>query len=317
MTHDYGRADRGFSYEYYNFLPALRRMPIEVQHFDFVAAVSQFGYWAAGTQLMSLVERWEPDVLLCFMYQEQLSRDVIRWISAKTPTVTIAWFSDDHWRFPDFSRHWAPAFNWVLTTDASAVGRYQTSGHPGVLRTQWAFNELTYKPTGGPLLYDVSFVGEAYGGRRATIQRLAHHGINVRAWGRGWPAGRLSQSEMIEVFAASRVNLNLSASSRFSRLSRTRRLRPQVKGRVFEVTGCGGLLLTDMAPGLDECFLLGQEIVVFRDTNQLVRRVRRLLSNEDERSEIAQAGHRRVLRDHTYQSRLAAIFRGVGLFPAP
>ena len=58
---------------------------------------------------------------------------------------------------------------------------------------------------------------------------------------------------MIEVFSRSRINLNLSnASNPWWR--RWRRRRDQIKGRNFEVPGCGGFLLTQPADDLERYF---------------------------------------------------------------
>lgn len=316
MTSDYGRPERGFGYEYYNFLPTFERMPLDVRQFDFVAAVVELGYWGAAAELRRLVLDWDPDVLICFMYQEQLSRDVVRWVSAETETTTVAWFSDDHWRFDNYSRHWANAFNWVLTTDECAVDKYRALGQQGVIRTQWGCNELLYRPTGRPLQFDVTFVGAAYGRRRAVIDCLVRHGIPVSSWGAGWPQGRLSQTEMIEAFSTSRINLNLSASSRQRRWRRSDDRDLQIKGRVFEVPSCGGLLLTDAAPRLEEYFIPDREIVVFDGIDDLLVKTQSLLANEHRRSAIANAGYERTMRDHTYLSRMNSIFAEIGLLPA-
>ena len=91
---------------------------------------------------------------------------------------------------------------------------------------------------------------------------------------------------MVRVFASSAINLNLSNSSvlprtlrfRLGALARGRwddarqaKPRPrQIKGRNFEVPGCGGFILTEAVPHLEEYFVPGEEIGVFRDTDDLV-----------------------------------------------
>jgi spore maturation protein CgeB len=112
---------------------------------------------------------------------------------------------------------------------------------------------------------------------------------------------------MREVFSASKVNLNFSASS--PARSWLPAVTPQIKGRVFEVPGCGGLLLTEYAPGLEKYYRLGDEIVSFRGRRDMLKKVRWLLGHEEERDSIARAGQRRALRDHTYEMRLTDILQ--------
>ena len=95
----------------------------------------------------------------------------------------------------------------------------------------------------------------------ATVDRLGAAGHEVECWGEGWPAGRLDHEGMVRVFGTSRINLNLSNSSlppntirvRIGRLLRRGpKHRPaQIKGRNFEVPGCGGFLLTERVPYLE------------------------------------------------------------------
>ena len=87
----------------------------------------------------------------------------------------------------------------------------------------------------------------------------------------------------------------------------------QIKGRTFEVPGCGGFLLTGPADDVGQYYEPGREIAVFHGLEDLIDQVRHYLAHEDERLRIAAAGHARTLRDHTYRQRFAEIFAAVGL----
>ncbi|RPH82022.1 MAG: hypothetical protein EHM80_00425 [Nitrospiraceae bacterium] len=86
----------------------------------------------------------------------------------------------------------------------------------------------------------------------------------------------------------------------------------QIKGRNFEVPGCGGFLLTGMAENLGQYYEIGKEVVCFDDRHDLVEKVRYYLRHEDERAEIAKAGYERTLREHTYARRFSEIFGQIG-----
>lgn len=313
MSCTYGMPSLDHSYEYHNILPAFDRLPIESRHFDFAQQIIERGYWGANAELRRIVEEWKPHVLFAGIYQEQLDFDLIRWISSDTPTVTIVWFSDDQWRFASHSRYWAPAFNWSVTTDPAALSKYRAAGLSEPYVSQWAANELVYRPTGEGFLHDVAFVGACYGRRRQVVEYLLRHGVSVAAWGQGWPNGRASQAEMVRIFSSSRVNLNLAAGSAASVRGMFRPAAEQIKGRVFEVPAAGGLLLTDYASGLEDYYDIGSEVVVFDGRTDMLKKVKELLSDEPRRASIASAGYERTIRDHTWVQRLAAILREVGL----
>jgi hypothetical protein len=77
--------------------------------------------------------------------------------------------------------------------------------------------------------------------------------------------------------------------------------------RLFEATGVGACLLTDSKENLSELFEPDAEVVAYRDADECVEKVKYLLGHESLRRDIAAAGQRRTLRDHTFASRAALI----------
>lgn len=77
--------------------------------------------------------------------------------------------------------------------------------------------------------------------------------------------------------------------------------------RLFEATGVGTCLLTDSKENLRDLFEPDAEAVAYRDAEECVEKVRYLLGHESRRRDIAAAGQRRTLRDHTFASRAALI----------
>lgn len=317
--YDYGDRARGFSFEHYNFYSTLMHMGHNITYFDFITEYQQRGKEAMNLRLRDIVRTEKPDLLFCVLFTNELDIDVMRNISQRTETVTYNWFCDDHWRFDNFSRYWAPAFDWVSTTAVSALPKYQCIGYPNVIKTQWACNHYLYKPTCAQLDYEVTFVGQPHGTRRATIDKLRKQGIDVRTWGHGWENGRLTQEEMIDVFGKSRINLNLSNASttgtgwqRWLRLKRPQ-LAQQIKGRNFEVPGCDGFMLTGNAENLEEYYTPGREVTIFNNDEDLIEKIRFYLNHENDRQRIARTGYNRTLADHTYEKRFGDIFGAMGL----
>ena len=308
---DYGDPSRGISFEAANFQSTLEHMDLEVMHFDIAREILTHGYWSANERLERLVDSWAPDVLLSVMFEEQIDLETMRRISQQQDFTTVAWFCDDHWRFDGYSRHWARAFNWVVTTQAEAIPRYKAIGQENVICSQWACNHFAYRPHPGAE-YGITFVGQPHGRRKRMVTRFRRAGLPVATWGRGWPEGHLPFDKMLGVFTGSAVSLNFSSSSTGPMSWGGRRLQPQIKGRVFEVPGCQGCLLTEWAPGLETFYEPDSEIAVFRTPAEMIRKARHLLSSPDERHAIASAGYRRTLREHTYVHRLTDIFNRIG-----
>lgn len=318
MKYDYGFPERGLSFEHTNFYDALCHMGHELIYFDFMSIMQETGRESMNRMLLEVTRSEKPDLLFCVLFTDELDKEVVREISENTDTVTLNWFCDDHWRFENYSQCWAPMFNWVTTTASSALPKYDRIGHKNVIKTQWACNHYSYRRLDLPLVYDVTFVGQPHGDRRQVIEALRKAGMCAQVWGTGWESGRLSQEAMIGVFNQSRINLNLSNASARPRLSRMLPWRKsagtqQIKGRNFEVPGCGGFLLSDHADNLEEYYGIGEEIECFETTRDLIDKVVYYLRHEEQRVRIAEAGYRRTLAEHTYEHRFREIFSAMNV----
>ena len=345
MKYDYGKPEQGYSFEHCNLYESLQHMGHEIIYFDFMSLMQQHGREWMNNRLLEVVKTEKPDLMFTVLFTDEFDQGTLRYISEKTDTVTFNWFCDDHWRFDNYSCYWAPCFNWISTTAQSALPKYKKIGYQNVIKTQWGCNHFLYRKLDLPLKYDVTFVGQPHGDRRQVIEKLQQAGLSVQVWGNGWETGRLSQEEMIQVFNTSRINLNLTNSialgsptssnshSRslpcrlLSRLKRSLVSTPvleqpeppveqyaqQIKGRNFEIPGCGGFLLTSWADNLEDYYIPGQEVVRFNDTSDMIDKIQYYLEHEDKRSAIAQAGYEHTLREHTYVQRFTTIFQQMGL----
>ena len=352
MKYDYGRPDQGYSFEHYNFYHSLLHMGHDILYFDFMTIMQEHGREWMNQRLLEVVRKEKPELMFTILFRDELDPAVVREISENSDTITLNWFCDDHWRFENYSRYWAPCFNWVITTAQSALPKYAHLGYNNIIKSQWACNHFLYRKLNLPLKFDVTFVGQPHGNRRFFIQSLQDAGINVSMWGRGWESGRISQEEMIDVFNQSCINLNLSNASTSSIASKAQSMGKgrswlsrvvkgipfasqlllefltnsntnnihypeQIKARNFEVPGCGGFLFTGVAEDLENYYEIGKEIICFEDVNDLVEKALYYLQNEDERLTIAQEGYQRTLSEHTYSHRFTDIFQRLGLPHAP
>jgi spore maturation protein CgeB len=342
MTYDYGQPERGFSYEYVNFLETLRRMEgLEVDFFPVDEMLREKGFEEMNRALLVRVAESSPDICFFVLFTDEIAPATIEAITLTSGATTVGWFGDDHWRFLPFSRHFAPGFHWVVTTDSEAVERYRALGCDGVIKSQWGFNHHLAARAEAWEEFDVTFIGQVHSRRRETIDYLRRAGIDVRCWGRGWEQGRLQQDAMSSMYGRSRINLNFTESSvvagwkpivkcvlnrraddtlhvrapgrmlDHARIILSAR-RAQIKGRNFEIPGNGGFLLTSHADNIEDYFVPGEEIALFSSREDLAERIRYFLAHPGERERIRVAGRTRALRDHTYERRFLDIFAAIG-----
>ncbi|HXX74291.1 MAG TPA: glycosyltransferase [Nitrospiraceae bacterium] len=301
--HAYGDPARGEAYEAVNFLPALRRLGHQVSFFESFSRAPYADFAELNRALLQRVEETSPDLVLCVLMQYEVWIETMRLIRKSGPLL-VNWSTDDSWKYEMFSRLIGCEFDLYATTYSNRVAQYQRDGIGSVYLSQWAANAEALAPPipARDCRYPVSFIGALYGHRRDMVDRLRREGIDVVCFGHGWPAGPIEAKRIPEIVRDSQISLNFSLASRQGLGSSMGR---QIKARVFEVPGYGGLLLTEQVPQLDKYFQVGEEILTFEGCEELVRTIKSLLANPERRDAVARRGFERVRNEHTYDRRFA------------
>lgn len=166
-------------------------------------------------------------------------------------------------------------------------------------------NPNIHRPYDEDKVYDVSFVGQCYGNRPEIIDKLREAGVRVEAFGPGWPNGPLTTEEMVRTWSRSKINLGFGGVLGHKEMY-------CLKGRDFEVPMSGGLYLTEHHAELIPFYDVGREIVTYTSFDDLVEKIRWLLSEPDQAEMIRRAGRARALREHTWEMRFDRVFRMLG-----
>lgn len=121
---------------------------------------------------------------------------------------------------------------------------------------------------------------------------VSHTGLHVHP-------GVNSLTEMPKVFNLSRINLNIT-------------MRPIETGlplRCFDILGCGGFLMTNYQPELEDMFIIGEDLEAYSSLEELVDKCSYYLTHEDERAAIAHNGYEKVKSNHTHIHRLKEMLK--------
>jgi len=298
IKYDYGHPKWGLSYEHYNFYKTIEAMGYSLIYFDYMKLSQKYGTDIMSELLREAVYYYNPDILFYFNFHDWVSYNVWKEISEETLTKTIIWLGDDSWRYEETRPIWE-LFNTIITTDKNKHNQRTEEGFNSVL-SQWACNHLLYRKLNLSKIYDISFVGRCYGERKEFIELLREHNIEILTFGQGWEgSGRVSQADMIRIYNQSKIVLNISKTSKGDKI--------QIKGRDFEVPGCGSLSLTQESEEIKEYFEPDNEIVTYKDIDEAIQKIKYYLSHEKELNVIADNGYRRILKEHTYEKRLLEI----------
>lgn len=99
------------------------------------------------------------------------------------------------------------------------------------------------------------------------------------------------RKQMPLVFAESKINLNISLRS----------IHSGIPLRVLDIMACGGFVLTNWQPELEEYFTDGQQMAVFHSLEECMEKAKYYLSHEEERRKIAEAGRETVRTQFCYE----------------
>jgi hypothetical protein len=183
---------------------------------------------------------------------------------------------------------------------------------PNVLLMYSAMDPGTFYDRKIPRDIDVSFVGSVdptdvtWPQRHEYLTFLQESGIKVKVAG-GQRGGRLEPWQMCDIYNRSKISLNFCRNGGG---------RVQIKGRVFEVTSCGAMLMESAGTEVTEFFTPDKEMVVFDSKEDLLRLVRHYLKKDKERAAIAQAGLEKATDMFNAWNAWGYIFERMG-FPIP
>lgn len=195
----------------------------------------------------------------------------------------------------------AKAYDLNLTNAPDSLVKYFVEGGLAMFWPE-AANPDFFRPLNLPFEYDVSFVGGRYGQRPLLIEYLKKNGINVKAFGMGWPnSSFISHDKIVEIAAKSRINLGYGGIGYSAK-------EMCLKGRDFELPMCGALYLTTCHKDLDLVYDLNKEIVTYTNKEDCAEKIKWLLSHPQSCEQIRKCVRTRCLKSHTWEKRFEDLF---------
>jgi spore maturation protein CgeB len=158
----------------------------------------------------------------------------------------------------------------------------------------------------------ISFVGSRYPYRERFVKELA--GYPLRLWGGGWTKSRDPEIQRMVAGALvlGREKLLVYSGSLLS-LNHHHPLNDifGVNTRAFELAAAGVCQVVDLKDDLPALFKPGQEVVAYRDLDELKRHLDYYLAHPDEAHAIGANARQRALAEHTLRHRIEEIIAAV------
>ena len=228
--------------------------------------------------------------------------------------VSAFWATEDPYE-KDASYRIEPSFDAIFTCDRWGANFYHhrhVFHLPLAACAQRHFVQIE-KTRERPV--DIFFCGVAFASRRDLIEllrpvldryRTAIIGPGWGAYGSGFSERRISKSELIELYAQSKIVLNLGRSLSFENSRYA--IMPSTPGpRTFEAALAGATQVFHEDTAEIHRYFDDDEIPCFSSRHDFGLLCERLLDDEEERFAIAGRAQRKTTRAHTYARRAAEI----------
>lgn len=254
--------------------------------------------------LPAKIERFAPDLLFVIHGRtfRQRHPDGLR---GRFPSLHRAvWLLDEPYEVDD-TEVTSRLFDTVFINDPATLGRH---GNAHYLPVAW--DPGVHRPGSVERDLDVGFIGGGNPSRERMLDRLARAGLLSYVVGGPWRSPRLRRlcrssnippAETTVLYQRTKLVINVFRDRHH--FNRRGVEATSLNPRVYEALACGALVISEHRPELDEAF---PELPTFRSEEKLEMQVRELLTDDETRRELLEAGRRR-LDAHTYAKRLERV----------
>ncbi|GAB4490876.1 MAG: hypothetical protein OHK006_24200 [Thermodesulfovibrionales bacterium] len=271
------------------------------------------GLWRKhmNRSLVDLVKKSKPDILM-INKGETITAETLREIRRKTATVILNVFPDNPLYMGRFEA--IEPCHVFFVKDTYVRDALWRVGLKNVQYLPQCTDPDVHRPVElsdeqeRAYRTDLSLIGSMYPYRLKFVEELI--GFRPAIWGRGW--SRAQNPEVAGCYRGTDIRGNRKAAAICGSAISLNPHHPindinGVNRRTYDIAACGGFQLSDHKPDLEAIFRVGSEIVCYRSMDELKEQIPYYLSHPDERRAIADAGLKRVLRDHTYDARAREI----------
>lgn len=262
---------------------------------------------SVNKKMIEKVRKHKPDVL--WIEKGNTIRPATLKVAKKDSprTKIISTSEDDMYGKHNHSAYYVkglPYYDVVFTTKLYNINELKTIGARRTELFLDAYNEDIHRPLKlsaediKEFGSDVGFAGSFENDRAERMLYLAEHGTRVTIWGNDWRLWTGKHQNLIvknrhlygidytKVINATKINLCF-----------LRRLnRDEITSRSAEIPACGAFMLGERTKRHMEFLEEGKEAEFFGDDEELLKKVRYYLVNEEKRARIARTGMERCHR---------------------
>lgn len=247
--------------------------------------------------LLSLM-KFRPDIILSIKGESILPK-TLKHISNELESKTALWYPDDPRFFHSLVKYIAPEYDHIFTYSSKGIENYLSIGIENPQRLSFGCdNEIHHRENwDNEPLKKALFVGTFTPKRFRILRRLIKNGIEVDIAGKYWRNFLSSNvisngaygNQLVNLIQKYKVVINIHNNLNYGPNMRT-----------FEVTGSGGLLLSDLSEDTDSFFINGKEALFYQDINEMISLIKEINSSDQSLMEIAKNGYLKCHNSYPY-----------------
>lgn len=197
--------------------------------------------------------------------------------------------------------------DYALISSTGQLDLYKRAGCANVKYWQVGFDpKFSYPVWNTEFKYDASFTGNCYPYSHfpdaklrvdAVIQLRSYFGSRFGLFGAGYDANtqQCSPKQINQIYNDSICPISISNFNNVSHY---------FSDRLLACLGSGRPVISWHFPGIESYFIEGSEILVARSTQDIIDAVNFCKANPEKANAIGKNGYRRVLKEHTFVSRI-------------
>lgn len=252
--------------------------------------------WLRWEILRPRVESFNPELIVCNAGGLSFRADDARALRKSIALLGIALSDPDV--FERATSRIAQNFDLFLTGAPACIPGYRARGAT-VDALPLATNEEFFHPVPSDPQYacEVLVIGRAHADRINPVRRICGL-FDVHIHGEGWEEyglpsrGTLYAEELLTALNSAKIAVIFS---------RTPAGHTIVKVAIFDFIAGGALLATDSIAEIAEYFDLDRELIAFRNTDELIAKIRFYLANPELARRVRESGRKRVLSEHLWR----------------
>ena len=255
------------------------------------------------------ISEYNPDFVLS-LKGETISNQTLKKIKLDLGIKTALWYPDDPRFFASLVKYIAPSYDMVFTYSENATKIYNSIGVHSAKRVPFGCDPKLHYNNFKNIVKEnrAIFIGTYSPKRYRFIKSLIKRNVPIDIAGPYWPPGTAKYvinkgvygEQYVELLKKYSVVLNLHQDINYGPNMRT-----------FEVTGSGGLLLTDQAEDILSFFSNGKEILTYNDIDDAQLIIKNILNGSINTEKIIRKAYATCHSKYSYEIRANEIVTNI------